>query len=374
MRLDEGMKLESTRDEGPVSIEVVRAEDPGQLVHIASLVDSRLRDILDRECLRWGDVDGRFVAPLQELESFVLNGGKRLRPAFCYWALVGAGGDRDDPRLLDACCALELLHSFALIHDDVMDGSPTRRGTPSVHVKYRDEHAAKQWSGESRRFGDGVAVLIGDLAFVYADLLLEQAPLEARRVFTELRIEVNLGQYLDVLGTAQRIGDVEFAREVAIYKSGKYSVERPLHLGAALEGRLTELAPVFSAYGMPLGEAFQLRDDILGVFGESSETGKPVGDDILEGKPTLLYALAHNRGSTKERLLLDELFGRPDLEVEEVRQIQSLFIECGALDSVEERIEELVSSAIAGLDEALLHDDAIEALGELATYVARRRS
>ena len=374
MSVDSGVKLESVQVDGVARSQPVTAGDPGGLNRIARVVEERLRAVFDQERRRWGDVDARFSAPLKELEAFVLNGGKRLRPVFCHWAFVGAGGDPFDALVLDAGCALELLHSFALIHDDVMDGSPTRRGLPSVHVRYSDLHAASEWSGESRRFGDGVAILLGDLAFVYADQLLEGASLAARRVFTELRIEVNLGQYLDVVGTAERISDVKFAQEVAIYKSGKYSVERPLHLGAALAGRLDELAPSLSAYGMPLGEAFQLRDDILGVFGETSETGKPVGDDIVEGKPTLLYALTKERATSRQRLVLDELFGRPDLGSGEIKLVQDLFVDCGALDSVELRIEELVNVAVNGLDGALLLDEASESLRELALFVARRRS
>ncbi|MGC8465242.1 MAG: polyprenyl synthetase family protein [Acidimicrobiales bacterium] len=374
MSVDGGVRLESVQVDGVARSQPVAAGDPGGLNRIARVVEERLRAVFDQECRRWGDVDVRFSAPLKELEAFVLNGGKRLRPVFCHWAFVGAGGDPFDALVLDAGCALELLHSFALIHDDVMDGSPTRRGLPSIHVRYSDLHAASEWSGESRRFGDGVAILLGDLAFVYADRLLEGASLAARRVFTELRIEVNLGQYLDVVGTAERISDVKFAQEVAIYKSGKYSVERPLHLGAALAGRLDELAPSLSAYGMPLGEAFQLRDDILGVFGETSETGKPVGDDIVEGKPTLLYALTKERATSRQRLVLDELFGRPDLGSGEIKLVQDLFVDCGALDSVELRIEELVNVAVDGLDGALLLDEASESLRELALFVARRRS
>src|SRR5207248_344040 len=198
------------------------------------------------------------------LRDLVLAGGKRLRPAFCHWGFVGAGGAPDDPMVVDAGAALELLHTFALVHDDVMDGSGRRRGMATVHRAFEDRHAAAGWSGE------GVAILVGDLAFVYADILLAAAPAPAGQVFSELRLEVNIGQYLDLLGTARRDATPELAERICQYKSGKYTIERPLHLGAALAGRLDDLAPAYTAYGMPLGEAFQLRDDLLGAFGDSS--------------------------------------------------------------------------------------------------------
>jgi geranylgeranyl diphosphate synthase type I len=253
--------------------------------------------LLDIEVQRWGTFDDNLKEPFAYLRDLVLSSGKRLRPAFCYWGYVGAGGDPRDQAPIDAGAALELLHTFALVHDDVMDDSHTRRGMETVHWAFRDRHAAAGWAGEGRRFGEGVAILIGNIAFVYADILLAGAPPAAIKVFGELRLEVNIGQYLDLLGTARRDASLELAERICQYKTGKYTIERPLHLGAALADRLDDLAPWYSAYGMPLGEAFQLRDDLLGVFGDSSLTGKPVGEDLREGKPTALYALARRRAS-----------------------------------------------------------------------------
>src|SRR5688500_10955173 len=262
------------------------ATAPDSLMTIATRVAERLDLLLAEEISRWRAVDPDLAAPLTSLRDLVLAGGKRLRPAFCHWAFVGAGGDEDDPRVVDAGAALELLHTFALIHDDVMDGSITRRGLDAVHIDFEGRHALSSWRGEGRRFGEGVAILVGDLAFVYADLLMVDAPRPAVDVFNELRLEVNIGQYLDLLGTVRGNGTKEAAHRICVYKSGKYTVERPLHLGAALAGRFDEMAPALSAYGLPLGEAFQLRDDLLGAFGDEDLLGKPVGDDLREGKPT----------------------------------------------------------------------------------------
>ena len=224
----------------------------------------------------------------------VRSGGKRLRPAFCHWGFVGAGGDPGDDRVTDAGAAFELMHAFALFHDDVMDDSASRRGAPTTHAVYAAEHGREDWAGESRRFGEGVAILVGDLAFVLSDQLLLGAPVEVWALWNELRIELNVGQYLDILGSVQGERRLAKAERIARYKSGKYTIERPLHLGAVLArpARGTALLPGLSAYGLPLGDAFQMRDDVIGAFGDSAVTGKPVGDDLREGKPTPLLARA----------------------------------------------------------------------------------
>jgi geranylgeranyl diphosphate synthase type I len=216
-----------------------------------------------------------------------------------------------------------------------------------------------------------VAILIGDVAFVYADGLLARAPLEARAVFDELRVELNMGQYLDMLGAARGGVDLETARRIVTFKSGKYSVERPLHLGAALAGRLDELAGPLSAYGLPLGEAFQLRDDVLGALGEAAVTGKPVGDDLREGKPTPLLALARQRASAAQAAELDRV-GDPDLDAEGLARLQQVLVDTGAVAELEARIDALTAEALEVAKELPLTAEAQVALAELATFVAER--
>ena len=343
---------------------------PPSLSRIARRVDQRIRALLESELDRWTAVDDDLTAPLEALGRLVLAGGKRLRPAFCHWAFVGAGGSPDDPAVVDAGAALELLHTFALIHDDIMDGSSTRRSTGTIHVQFEERHALDGWRGEGRRFGEGVAVLVGDLAFVYADRLLADAPREAMAVFTELRVEVNIGQFLDLIGTARGEVGETLARRISLFKSGKYTVERPLHLGAALAGRLDDLAAPLSAFGLPLGEAFQLRDDLLGAFGDEAVTGKPVGEDLREGKPTLLYAAARSRlGDTSP--LLDR-YGAADITDDEIADLQDLLVESGAVAHVESTIDDRAREAVAVLDRAPLTGEASTALAELARFVAGR--
>lgn len=344
---------------------------PRCLAAVTGPVEDRIRSLLDGEAVRWCLVDDELLEPIEALRDFVLAGGKRLRPAFCHWAFVGAGGDPVDPVVVDAGAALELLHTFALVHDDVMDGSALRRGRTTVHVDFAARHVMSGWRGEARRFGEGAAILVGDLAFVYADTLMVGAPGPAAEVFNELRIELNIGQYLDVVGTARACSDHATARRIACYKSGKYTVERPLHLGAALAGRLPELAEALSAYGLPLGEAFQLRDDLLGAFGDSAVTGKPVGEDLREGKPTPLLAITTERSGGDGAALLRRV-GDPDLGDDDVAALQDLMVSTGARDETEQRVEALVGRAIDALDGVPLTDPAREALAELAAYVGRR--
>jgi len=348
---------------------------PPSLARVATRVDERIATLFDAEVTRWQAIDPALAEPLRTLRRLVGAGGKRLRPAFCYWGFVGAGGDEDDPRIIDAGAAFELLHAFALVHDDVMDGSPTRRGAVTAHVEFAERHQRNAWRGEARRFGEGVAILIGDIAHVYADLLITQASAgqeaQVAPIWHELRLELNVGQYFDVLGTARGDRDPLTARRISRYKSGKYTIERPLHLGAALAGRLDDLAEPLSRFGDPLGEAFQLRDDVLGAFGDERLTGKPVGQDLREGKPTPLLAAATRRATPAQARVLD-LVGVPSLSDDEVTSVQQVLVDTGALAEIEERITQLAGEAVAAIEDAGLVASAYDALVELASYVVTR--
>ncbi len=346
---------------------------PGGLLQVAERVENRLSLFLANEVDRWSSLTPDLTAPLSSLRALVDAGGKRLRPAFCYWAFVAAGGDADADIVFDVGAAFELLQAFALLHDDVMDDSACRRGLRTTHCDFADRHAAARWRGEARRFGEAVAVLTGDLAHVYADILMAGAPPKAIAVWNELRIELNMGQYLDVLGTVRGDTDAASARRIARYKSGKYTIERPLHVGAALAGRLDDLECVLSAYGDPLGEAFQLRDDVLGAFGESAAIGKPVGDDLRDGKPTPLLSAAVASADPSQALVLARI-GDPHLTREDVSELQHVIVATGALAEIEAAIERLAASAIGAIEAAPIVDTAREALVDLATYVSRRAS
>jgi len=355
---------------GPVPPSRV-APAPASLREVGRRVDARILGVLDLELERWQAVDPDLGAPLGALRALVAAGGKRLRPAFCHWAFVGAGGDPGDGRVVDAGAALELLHTFALVHDDVMDGSDQRRGLASVHRAFIDRHLGLGWQGDARRSGEGAAILVGDFAFVYADQILGEIPADARAVFDELRLELCVGQYLDLVGTASGSRDPEQATRIERYKSGKYTVERPLHLGAALAGGGPDVHAALTAVGLPLGEAFQLRDDLLGVFGDSTVTGKPVGDDLREGKLTPLIAAAAARVDPTVRTLLDRV-GATDLDAATVEAIQAMLVDSGAVAEIEDRIADRVDEALAALERAPITAEARDALADLTRFAAWR--
>ena len=344
---------------------------PDHLVVVGDRVDARILTLLDAEVARWRAVDPDLATPIGALRDLVAAGGKRLRPAFCHWAFVGAGGDPDDPVVVDAGASLELLHTFALVHDDVMDGSDQRRGRPAVHRAFVDDHRARGWHADPRRTGEGAAVLVGDFAFVYADQLLGPVSAPARAIYDELRLELCVGQYLDLVSTASGDRDARRATRIECYKSGKYTVERPLHLGATLVRDDPDLRDALSRIGLPLGEAFQLRDDLLGVFGDESVTGKPVGEDLREGKLTPLVAAAAARVTGDDARLLERI-GAPGLAPDEITAIQDLLVRCGARAEVEETIGRRADEAVAAVAAAPLTPDARDALTDLARFAAWR--
>lgn len=357
------------------NLSTVRAVAPRSLGPIADSVCQRLDAMLTPELERWAAFDEDLRDPMMEIRRLVLLGGKRLRPAFCHWGFVGAGGSPYASLVTDAGAAFELMHAFALFHDDVMDDAASRRGEPTTHTVFAERHAAGGWSGEPRRFGEGVAILIGDLAFVYADQLMSEANPTAWRVWNELRIELNVGQVLDILGSVRGVRSVAHAERICRYKSGKYTIERPLHLGAALAApeRFRELAPALSAYGLPLGDAFQMRDDVMGAFGDTETTGKPVGGDLREGKPTPLLARAIEAASGAQLVVLDGV-GNPALTAEQIADIQQVIVETGALADLESTITRLTVAAVAALDQIDLVGGARDELIALAEYVSQRET
>ena len=356
---------------------MMSSRPPSWLRDISSRVDARLGEFLNSETIRWKSLDADLALPLDEINRLVNAGGKRLRPAFCYLGFVGAGGDENSAKLVDAQAALELLHASALLHDDVIDGSQTRRGEPTSHARYTKTHKDNSWASEARRFGEGAAVLIGDLAFVYADQLMDIANNDVAKIWNEMRVELNIGQYLDLLGSAQRERRLVKAERVSRYKSGKYTIERPLHLGATLAASAltSQLLPALSKYGLPLGDAFQMRDDVLGAFDfadtDKSLTGKPVGDDLREGKPTPLLALAFERADSVQRKVLD-LVGSVDISDQDVSNIQEVIKQTGALVALEAKISALTAEAIAGVKQAPITQSARDSLIELAEFISQR--
>lgn len=342
---------------------------------IVSRVDSHLRQLIATHRSERTVVSAYLDVVYDEIEALVFNGGKRLRPQFCHWGWVAAGGDpgADRPSRLGA--AVELVHVMALLHDDVIDDADTRRGAVTAHRRLAARHGELSLAGEARRYGEGLAVLIGDITAVMADEMAGDLDPAARMVWNELRLEMNLGQFLDTIGSAHRDRSEQFARTVSRFKSAKYTIERPLHLGAmaADTERGSLLLGMLTDYGIPLGEAFQLRDDVLGAFGAEATVGKPVGGDFREGKPTPMLAVARERATDAQRAVLDTV-GDPALDAAGIAAIQEVVVATGALNEMELRIEALRSRALAALDGQRLAGRSHEALVGLAAQVSDRQS
>ncbi len=353
------------------------SSDPAALGHVRDQVEHVLREFLDAQ----RDVlleTGEELLPGLEALAELLAGGKRLRPAFCYWGWRGAGGD-DCPQILAAAAALELLHASALVHDDVMDGSDTRRGRPSLHRRFAARHAGEGWRGSAESFGVGAAILMGDLLLSWTEAMFRASGLSAGSlqqglpVLDLMRTEVITGQYLDLLAQAAGDGTMESALRVVKYKTAKYTIERPLHLGAALAGVTGGPVPAaYSAYGLPLGVAFQLRDDILGVFGDPGQTGKPAGDDVREGKRTVLLAMARARASAAQARIIERHLGDPLLDEAGAAEVRAVITDTGALAACEAMIGQHVDRALAALAGAPVTGEAKAALAGLAVAATAR--
>jgi geranylgeranyl diphosphate synthase type I len=317
---------------------------------------------------------GPELGPLIAALTDFLAGGKRLRPAFCFWGHLGAGGIDSDP-LVVAAASLELFQACAIIHDDVMDGSDTRRGQPAVHRRFAALHAGSGWNGSADTFGNGAAILLGDLCLAWSDEMLVSSGLlnpHARHVFDGMRAELMAGQYLDLLEQVRGDGTVDSALRVARFKSAKYTIVEPLHLGATMAGAGQEVLDAYAGYGFPLGEAFQLRDDVLGVFGDPSVTGKPAGDDLREGKRTALVALALEKASPTQADLVRRHLGDPSLDAAGVEALRDVLVSSGAVDRVEELIAVRTAEALAAIDAAPVSEDARAVLRDLAAAATTR--
>ena len=353
----------------------------GTLLSVREAIQEELSSYLTLQREYLSSIGSELIPVCDALESFLLDGGKRLRPLFAYAGFLAAG---KNPTKADirAFTSLELLQACALIHDDLMDKSDTRRGKPAIHRHFENLHQSQAMHGLSEQFGEAAAVLLGDLALVWSDHMLHTSGissdslLSALSVHDEMRIELMAGQYLDVREAGEKNPSVDRSLRIARYKSGKYTIERPLHLGASLAisepTHRKELSLILSSYGLPLGEAFQLRDDLLGIFGNPETTGKPAGDDIREGKRTVLMAMTFERSSESAKDKLNQLLGNENLTSSDIDAARTLIIESGSVKVVEDLIEGLLSSALKAAASDEISPLAKEILVFLANSATRR--
>lgn len=331
------------------------------------------------------------LAPVADRARLFTRGGKRLRPAFCAWGYAAVSGDSDLPDpVVRVASSLDLLHVSALMHDDVMDDSDSRRGVPSAHIQFASDHRANAGRGDADAFGRAGAILLGDLLLVWSEEMFDtsgaspDALTRARPYLHRVRHEVNAGQVLDVMAQAQDpyllsrspegvAGMVSRIERVVTFKSAAYTVRRPLNIGAALAGASDAQQDALTAFGQPLGRAFQYRDDILGVFGDEDLTGKESGEDLREGKLTLLIAQTFANSTPDAARRLSELFGHPDLDAEGVAAVRQIITESGAVDEVERAIESELAAALGALDRADLTEPGRRGLTNLAEIAVRRK-
>ncbi|WP_240629938.1 polyprenyl synthetase family protein [Specibacter cremeus] len=347
-------------------------------------IAARLASFLDSKESMLAGISADSLVLLDAIRTLV-TGGKRMRALLCYWGWRGAGGDAQSPSIVAAGAALELFQAAALIHDDIIDRSDTRRGGPSVHMQFSRLHGERGWALDPERFGHAAAILTGDLCLSFSEELFADigpaaaSGTRAREVFNLMRAEVMAGQYLDILEEVSGPGKpnstaVERAAAIIRYKSAKYSSEHPLVLGGALAGADNALLAGYSAFALPLGEAFQLRDDVLGVFGDPAQTGKPAGDDLREGKRTVLVGLTLTAAGDGDAAFVHSHLGRQDLTGDDIARIRAIIVGSGALDRTEDMIGELGGTAFSALDRLPIGSDIVAALSELGNAAVQRKS
>ncbi|SER37008.1 polyprenyl synthetase family protein [Actinokineospora terrae] len=354
---------------------------------LAVHVERNLSDYLEQRRAGMAEMAPSFGSAVESLAAFVLGGGKRIRPTFAWWAWRGAGGAGSGPEaeaVLRAVSALELIQACALVHDDLMDDSAVRRGKPTVHVEFAARHRERGWLGTPERFGAAAAILLGDLALAWADDMYVSAELPADRraaalvPWQAMRAEMLAGQYLDVLTQAKGDESAAASLSVARMKTAAYTVERPLHMGAALAGADERLVAALRAFGADIGLAFQLRDDLLGMYGDTDVTGKPAGDDLREGKRTLLMSIglgkADAAGRATDAALMRSALGNDNLDSATVERTRELLVDLGAVAEVECRIGELTESAMRALGGVDLAEPAGDVLAGLAVSATKRAS
>lgn len=364
-----------------------------QTEQLREFIQQRLNEFIDGQRAQLQEIGSDFDALISEASTF-LQGGKRLRAQFLilgYEAIrpLSPRDPRTNPefaRVLDAACSLELFHAAALVHDDIIDRSDSRRGRPSSHQVFARLHATNNFRGDAPHFGTSAAILLGDLLQSWADECFQGAldrsddPARARAArqhFNRMRSEVAVGQYLDVLEEqyqefAEHHTQLERSTRVLVYKSAKYSVQAPLLIGAALAGASDIQLRALADFGLPVGVAFQLRDDILGVFGDEALTGKPAGDDLTEGKRTVLVTLAREALPAGPQRVFDDLHGDPNLEPGQIQVLQGTIRDTGADTRVETMITKNLGIAREALTNAELGEHAVTQLMALAEFAARR--
>ena len=361
------------------SIEISAKEALAHLTWFKGKLDPFLNAYFEEKISEASRIHPEAVVLAEEVRRFVRTGGKRVRPAFTYAAYTASGG-RSLDAILYASAALELLHAFALIHDDIIDESDLRRGKPSAHKVFEDFHRKRGFSGVAEKFGTDTAILAGDLAFTYADELLNTAPFPAERIrrakeyYDQMKRQVIYGEYLDVIAPLKKQITEKDVLTILEYKTAKYTVERPMHIGAALAGAERDTFETYSSYAIPLGQAFQIQDDIISSFGSEEKIGKPVDSDIKEGKRTLLVVKAYEFSKRTERKLLDSVIGNKKARKKDIEAARRIMRDSGSLKYSQELALRLINRAKEAIYKENLVNEGKDYLLQAADYLLIRSS
>jgi len=362
----------------PAELDQRSWSDPGQFelwrIELRRKVLDHLSDFVSGRCAAELAESGVEVAG-EILLNFVA-GGKCLRSTYMYLGWLAGSADSDEA--LFAAAGLELLHAFALLQDDVMDAASSRRGRPAAHIQFSQWHRDRALSGPAERFGESAAILLGDLCLIWAEQILRESGVEHRSLqqawprYDAMRTELALGQFADLASDVRDLPSMDMVLEVARRKSGNYTVRRPLEIGAAMSGCSDRTISGLGRYGEAVGEAFQLRDDLLGVFGAASVTGKPDGQDLIERKATSVVIAAHQLADAATRRQLTELMNIGALDEGLIERWRSLILKTGAVEWIEDTIGARVASALEELDQLRISEAVRAALTNMAAVCTER--
>ncbi len=350
----------------------------GKLKEYKERLDPALKAYFAKKIEQAEKLDPLAVEAVETIADFTLAGGKRIRPALVYYGYLAAGG-QDDPKILEASMSIELAHSFLLMHDDIIDRDAMRHGVETVHERYKKIGKRIAPQEDEVHFGNSMAMIAGDMASNMAYEIIFNTKFSAETIIRALDKIQNIvyvtipGEMLDVVMEMKGQATEEEILRMFEGKTSRYTFEGPLHLGSILAGGTDEMSVGFTKYSLPLGKAFQIRDDILGVFGDEKKLGKPVGSDVIEGKQTILLVKALELGNFEQKNVLKKYLGKKDLTEKELAQFREVIRATGSLEYSQNLSQQLVTEAVAALAQIdFKNEEARQFLAGLADYIIVR--
>lgn len=342
-------------------------------------LDVYLQKYFDQKIAKAGKTDPLAEEAVKMIADFTLAGGKRIRPALIYYSYLAAGGSEEE-KIIETSMSIELTHTFLLIHDDIIDKDSKRHGISTIHERYKEIGQKISSRKDPMHFGNSMAMLAGDMAGAMANEIIFNSAFSPKTIIKaldklqEIVYRIVPGEMLDVVLETRGEASEEEVLKMYEGKTSSYSFEGPLHLGTLLAGEFSqEVLEKYSTYAMPLGKAFQIRDDILGLFGDEKKTGKPIGSDIAEGKQTLLVIKALELGSKEQKKNLEKILGKKDIGAGEIEQFRKIIKSCGSLEYCQDLAEKFISESLQALSEIVMKsEDARKFLEGIAQYMISR--